>query len=78
MDQKYRRMLPANICELVDATEAEMGHEIIVDDQYVFKPEVCDRQTGKVFVSAACICDVTPEGGISAVLPVTDSPSPPA
>lgn len=75
MDQKYRRMLPANICELVDATEAEMGHEIIVDDQYVFKPEVCDRQTGKVFVSAACICDVTPEGGISAVLPVTDSPS---
>jgi len=73
MDQRYRQMLPAGICELLDATEAEMGHEIEVDENYVFGPEA--RYEGKVFIPVACIVDVMPDCSIKAILPVNGNPS---
>lgn len=73
MNQTYRRMLPASICQLVDEVEGEMGNEIIVDENYVFGPEA--RYEGKVFMNAACIVDVMPDCSIKAILPVNGTPS---
>lgn len=69
MDQKYRRILPASICQLVNEVEEEMGSEIIVDDKYVFSG------IGKEQRITACVMpELTPDCKLSGVIGVKDNP----